>query len=55
MNKRARRRLPRNAAILSMTEPDFRKIIDMLKATPRKYLEYRTPAEMFRENLSNPE
>lgn len=51
MNKRIRRRLPRNAAILSMTEPELRQINDTLNATPRKCLGYRTPAEVFRECL----
>jgi IS30 family transposase len=51
VNKRIRRRLPRHAAILSMTDPELRQINEILNATPRKCLEYRTPAEVFRECL----
>ena len=51
MNKRARRRLPRDTALLSIPEREMRRINDNLNATPRKCLGYRTPAEVFSENL----
>jgi IS30 family transposase len=34
-----------------MTDPELRQINEILNATPRKCLEYRTPAEVFRECL----
>lgn len=51
MNKRARRYLPRTTAVLSVSDQEMKAICDNLNSTPRKCLGYRTPAEVFRENL----
>lgn len=34
MNKRIRRRLPRHAAVLSMTDPELRQVNEILNAPP---------------------
>jgi IS30 family transposase len=51
MNKRARRYLPRATVVLSVSDQAMKTICDNLNSTPRKCLGYRTPAEVFRENL----
>ena len=51
MNKRVRRYLPRDTALLSLPNRYMRSICDRLNATPRKCLGYRTPAEAFRDEL----
>lgn len=51
MNKRVRRYLPRDTALLSLPNRCMRSICDRLNATPRKCLGYRTPAEAFRDEL----
>lgn len=51
MNKRARRYLPRETAVLSISNQEIKAICDNLNSTPRKCLGYKTPAEAFRENL----
>ena len=51
MNKRVRRYLPRDTALLSLPNRYMRSICDSLNATPRKCLGYRTPAEAFRDEL----
>jgi IS30 family transposase len=51
MNKRVRRYLPRDTALLSLTDRHMKSISDRLNATPRKCLGYRTPAEAFRDEL----
>jgi len=51
MNKRVRRYLPRDTALLSLPNRYMKSICDRLNATPRKCLGYRTPAEAFRDEL----
>lgn len=51
MNKRVRRYLPRDTALLSLPNRYMRSICDRLNATPRKCLGYRTRAEAFRDEL----
>ena len=51
MNKRVRRYLPRDTALLSLPNRYMRSICERLNATPRKCLGYRTPAEAFRDEL----
>lgn len=53
MNKRFRRYLPRDTTVLSVSEPAIRLLIDRLNDTPRKCLGYRTPREVFREEIFN--
>ena len=50
-NKRVRRYLPRDTALLTLTNQSIKLICQRLNATPRKCLGYRTPAEAFREEL----
>ena len=50
-NKRVRRYLPRDTALLTLTNQSMKLICQRLNATPRKCLGYRTPAEAFREEL----
>ena len=51
MNKRVRRYLPRDTALLSLPNRYLKSICARLNATPRKCLGYRTPAEVFRDEL----
>ena len=51
MNKRVRRYLPRDTDLLSLPHQFVRSICERLNATPRKCLDYRTPTEVFREQL----
>ena len=51
MNKRVRRYLPRDTDLLSLPHQSVRSICECLNATPRKCLDYRTPSEVFREQL----
>ncbi|WP_394199099.1 IS30 family transposase [Litoreibacter albidus] len=51
MNKRVRRYLPRDTALLSLPNRYMKSICDRRNATPRKCLGYRTPAEAFRDEL----
>lgn len=50
-NRRARRWLPRKRDIRSMTDQDMKEICDRLNNTPRKCLDWKTPAEVFREKM----
>ena len=50
-HRRARRWLPRGADIRQMTDGDIRAITDRMNATPRKCLGWKTPAEVFAENM----
>jgi IS30 family transposase len=52
MNRRVRRYLPRDTAVLSVPEESIRSLIDQLNNTPRKCLGFHTPAEVFRRELS---
>ena len=51
MNRRLRRYLPRDAAVLQLTPRSMRMMCQRLNATPRKCLGYRTPTEAFRDEL----
>ena len=50
-NGRARRYLPRDTDPSALTHRTLTTICQQLNATPRKCLGYRTPAEVFRENV----
>ncbi|WP_421578601.1 transposase, partial [Shinella sp. M31] len=50
-NGRARKWLSRDIDPLSISEQDLKEICDRLNTTPRKYLGYKTPAEVFRQKL----
>jgi len=50
-NKRVRRYLPRNTVLLSLPNRYMKSICERLNATPRKCLGFRTPAEVFRDEL----
>ena len=50
-NRRARRWLPRKRDIRQLTDHDIKEISDRLNNTPRKCLGWKTPAEVFRENM----
>lgn len=51
MNRRLRRYLPRDTAVLQLTPRSMRMMCQRLNATPRKCLGYRTPTEAFRDEL----
>lgn len=51
LNKRARRYLPRDAPVTTLSNRDRKSICDRLNGTPRKCLGWRTPTEAFREEL----
>jgi len=51
MNKRARRYLPRDIPISTLSDRDMKAICDRLNGTPRKCLGWRTPVEAFAEEL----
>jgi len=51
LNKRARRYLPRDAPVAALTNRDMKSICERLNGTPRKCLGWRTPTEVFREEL----
>lgn len=51
LNKRARRYLPRDAAVAALSDHAMAEISTQLNATPRRCLGYRTPAEAFAEEL----
>ena len=50
-NNRLRRYLPRSTAPTALTNRYLRSICQRLNATPRKCLDYRTPAEVFETKL----
>lgn len=50
-NRRLRRHLPRNTDPLSISQKHLQSIAELLNATPRKCLGYRTPSEAFRQEL----
>ncbi|MBD9452564.1 IS30 family transposase [Rhizobium sp. RHZ02] len=52
MNRRIRRYLPRDTAVLSVPDESIRSLIDRLNSTPRKCLGFRTPAEVFRREVN---
>jgi IS30 family transposase len=53
MNRRIRRYLPRDTAVLSVPEEEMRSLIDRLNNTPRKCLGFQTPAEVFRRQVND--
>ena len=50
-NRRLRRYLPRSTDLVSVRERRLREICHQLNNTPRKCLDYRTPAEIFSVGL----
>jgi IS30 family transposase len=50
-NRRVRRHLPREIDMRQLTDADIRAVTDRMNATPRKCLGWRTPAEVFAENM----
>jgi len=51
LNKRARRYLPRDTQVAALTNRNMKAICDRLNETPRKCLGWRTPTEVFREEM----
>ena len=51
MNRRVRRYLPADTVLLTLADRSMRSICDRLNSTPRKCLGWRTPAEVFRQEL----
>ena len=51
LNGRARRVLPRDTPLASLSGPQMKEISERLNATPRKCLGWRTPTEAFREEM----
>ena len=51
LNKRARRYLARDTQLAALSNRNMKAICDRLNGTPRKYLEWRTPTEAFREEM----
>jgi IS30 family transposase len=50
-NCRARKWFSIEVNLLSLSDRDLTDICNCLNATPRKCLGYKTPAEVFRQNL----
>jgi len=50
-NRRTRRWLPNKRDISSMTDREMKMICDWHNNTPRKCLGWKTPAEVFRQNM----
>lgn len=51
LNKRARRYLPRDTQVAALSNRNMKAICDRLNGTPRKCLGWRTPTEVFREEM----
>lgn len=51
LNKRARRYLPRDTPISTLSDRDMKAICERLNGTPRKCLGWKTPTEAFAEEL----
>jgi IS30 family transposase len=51
LNKRARRFLPRDRPISTLSDRDMKAICERLNGIPQKYIRWRTPAEAFAEEL----
>ena len=51
MNRRVRRYLPADTVLLTLADQSMRSICDRLNSTPRKCLGWRTPTEVFRQEL----
>lgn len=52
LNKRARRYLPRDTAVATLSDRDMAAICDRLNDTPRKCLGWRTSTEAFRDEMA---
>ncbi|MFT6659894.1 MAG: IS30 family transposase [Maritalea sp.] len=50
-NRRARRWLPRELNLKTLSDHDLKMICDRLNQTPRKCLGWKTPAEVFKEKM----
>ncbi len=51
LNKRARRYLPRDTQLAALSNRNMKAICDRLNGTPRKCFGWRTPTEVFREEM----
>jgi transposase, IS30 family len=51
-NGRLRRDIPRKTNLYELTEDDFHETIENYNLTPRKKLNWKNPAECFKENLN---
>jgi len=51
LNGRARRYLPREIPLAALSGSAMKEVCEKLNATPRKCLGYRTPSEVFAEEL----
>ena len=51
-NRRVRRWLPRDTILLTIQQKELLGLAQRMNATPRKCFGYRTPAEVFREELA---
>ena len=51
-NRRVRRWLPRETVLLKINQNELVRLAQRMNATPRKCLGYRTPAEVFRDELA---
>ncbi len=54
LNKRARRYLPRDTLLAAPTNRYMKAIFERLNGTPRKCLGWRTPTEVFGEEMMKP-
>jgi IS30 family transposase len=48
---RLRRFIPKGASLRDYSDEDIRRFVDLMNNTPRKCLNYRTPKEIFEEQL----
>lgn len=53
MNGRLRRYLPREADIAQITQEELEQIADRMNLCPRKCLGFKTPKEVFIQQLKN--
>lgn len=51
LNKRARRYLPRDTLVATISNRNMKEICDRLNGAPRKCLGWQTPTEAFREEM----
>ena len=51
LNKRARRYLPRDTQLAALSNRNIKAICERLNGTPRKCTGWKTPAEVFREEI----
>ncbi len=51
-NRRCRRWLPREIDLSKVSEEELEAVVELINNTPRKCLNYKTPAEVFREQIA---